>query len=199
VIFAVVLSSIAPFNLYAQVSVELGPTVGFYASATDTEGPNANPFSGVATKWKQLPAVAYGGEATVWIGGRIGIGGAYLYSPSDVRNGANSTGHESASVQIATVRATYGFEVGNNRVYLSGGVGRIKRGGSAYEDLNGNEDTAALAGVGNTLRLARHLRINIGVDALFYSLQLKSSTTTFPSHSQVDLVGRVGLVYRLGG
>src|SRR5262249_15383446 len=124
--------------------------------------------------------------------------------PSDVAitedplfGGAGS--HQSATVQIMTARATYAFDVGRNSVYLSGGVSRIKRGGDAYEDFDDPANTEALAGVGTALKIARQLRVNIGLDAFCYSLQLKSSTTTFPSHSQVDFVGRVGLVYRVGG
>jgi hypothetical protein len=202
--FLALLSASSPSVLVAQISLDVGPTVGFYASLTTTEGPRAPGLPAVPTAtWKQDAAVAYGGEATVWLSGRIGIGGSYLYSPSRVSvtgNGAfASNEQQSASVQIATARATFSFDVGKNPVYLSGGVGRIMRGGSAYEDLDDPANTAAVFGVGTALKIARQLRVNLGMDVLFYSLQLKTSSASFPSHTQADVVGRVGLLYRLGG
>ncbi len=203
--FLALLSASSPSVLVAQISLDVGPTVGFYASLTTTEGPRAPGLPAVpgTATWKQDAAVAYGGEATVWLNGRIGIGGSYLYSPSRVSvtgNGAfASNEQQSASVQVATARATFSFDVGKNPVYLSGGVGRIIRGGPAYEDLDDPANTAAVFGVGTGLKIARQLRVNLGMDVLFYSLQLKTSSASFPSHTQADVVGRVGLVYRVGG
>jgi len=184
----------APASVQAQVHLDLGPVAGFYAPTTDFQ--SIQPF--FAPRWKQAISIAYGAQGTLWHR-HLGITASYIVAPSDVKVNGSTGPNLDASIKVAALQALLALEVGDlaNTVQLSAGVARVLRGGAAYRDYDGLASTALTLGVGGRFELLPRLDLDLGLSGLMYSLKLTSGATATRSSSQVDLIGRAGLMLRL--
>lgn len=185
--------------LSGQVSVDIAPLGGFYAPTTDFAAQGTGPLVIGPDRWKQTTAIAYGGEATLWLGS-LGVTASYLTTPSDVEVSAGFVDTTfKASVHIATVQAIFALRPGkiDNRVYFAAGVGQVMRRGAAYKANNEPSSTGAALGIGTRIELLPRLGIDLGLQTLIYKLGLKTATESFEKSTQIDLLGRVGVTFRL--
>lgn len=187
----------------AQVQVELEPVIGVYAGFSDWPRPATGlPFSYPDTL-SQRTAVAFGGQATAWLGRRVGLRASVLTSASDVGPATRdlllrdpvpsrvTTMALEALVPIAKLST-------GGHVFLAGGVAIIRRSGDAYEGFEGTRDVGGTIGVASQFRLTDRLSLQGDLRALLYQLRLTDPDgLEYPSAFQADLQAHVGMSLRL--
>jgi hypothetical protein len=190
----VLLASVSPRPLAAQIHVDLGPVVGFYAGSTSF--PSIEAF--FAPAWKQAISVSYGAEAILWHR-HLGLAASYLVAPSDIKVNGSPAPNLEASIRVAALEAMLDVEVGElaNTVQFSGGVARVLRRGDAYKAYDDPASTALVLGLGTRFELLDRLGLDLGLKGLVYSLRLSSGNIETESTTQADFLGHLGLVLRL--
>lgn len=182
----------------AQVSIEVAPLAGLYASMNDFPAPSSF-FPTGPDRWKQATGLTYGGQGTLWLG-PVGVVASYSRANSNVEVQAGSTDTTlDASLTIATAQVIVGIRPGDwdNRIYFSAGLGRVERQGKAYQGIEHLRSTGAALGFGTRLELSSRLGVDIGLQSLIYKVHLGRGGTSFGQATEVDLVGRAGVILRI--
>jgi hypothetical protein len=187
----------------AQVQVELEPVVGVYSGFSDWPRPANGQFFDFPDTLSQRTALAFGGQATAWLGRRVGLRASVLTSASDV---GPATRDLLLRDPVPSRVTTVGLEAlvpiaelaTGGRVFLAGGAAIVRRSGEAYVGFEGTKDVGGTLGVGSQFRLTDRLSLQGDIRALLYSLHLTDPAgLEYPSAFQVDLQGHVGLSLRL--
>jgi len=192
---------VLPRALRAQVTLEAGPSVGFFAPTTSFAGQLGSIFP-LSRNYKQRIALAVAGEAVLWLSSRVGVGAQVGWSPSDVRQEGESA-DTSLPASLQWLGGFLALKVTprhlTNDLRLRAGVGYLRHRGGAFALYNFPSSTTALLGIETTFPLGRRVRIAAGLDAYVYSLQLTDTLgTRYEKRAQTDLLGRVGLHWLLG-
>ena len=195
VTFAVV----APLS--AQSQIEVGPLVALYAPLGSFQ---RAPYYSTALPSSpgDLTGAAWGGQARLWFGPRIGVQLQVASASSDV-GGGNTPGGSfpptPARVLTATAQVLWGLPTSHQdfQAWLSGGAGLIRHDGTAYRQYSSPVQLGTAVGFGAAWTLSRHVVANIGVTALLYNIDVSDSTGTSLEHGlQVDPLMHAGLSLR---
>jgi hypothetical protein len=186
-----------------EAQFELAVFGGVYAPTADFTVPFlSTPFG--ASTGKHQTALSYGGVARVWFDRRFGVEGSLLFTGSNLAVSPYfATAPDttlSAHLRMGTVAALIRFPLGDlsNPVWAAVGAAFVSHGGTAYRSLKNTSSLGGSLGVGTRFPLTSRLGIDVGFKGLFYSMALRDTLGTLPSHLQVDLHGWAGLVLRLG-
>lgn len=187
----------------AQVRVELEPVIGVYTGFSDWPRPANGQFFSFPDTLSQRTGVAFGGQATAWLGRRVGLRAAVLTSASDV---GPATHDLLLRDPVPSRVTTVGLEAlvpiaqlsTGGRVFVAAGAAVVRRSGDAYEGFEGTSDVGGSLGVGSQFRLTDRLSLQGDLRALLYSLRLTDPAgLEYPSAFQTDLQGQLGLSLRL--
>ena len=183
----------------AQDRLEIGPLLGLYAPLGSFQ-PAPYYSTALPTGPGDMSALAVGAQARFWFRGRLGLQLQAAEASSNV-GGGNTPGGVSppSTVHIltGTVQALYNLHPwGRTRLWISGGAGLIRHGGTAYAPYGSPSRAAGVLGLGTSLPLTKHLRGELGLTTLLYSFDLQDSTATSIEHGfQVDPVASLGFTW----
>ena len=159
----------------AQVTVDVGPLVGYYRpTGTFDPGLRSTALPNVPS---DLSGLALGAEASVQFGPRFAARLQAAEAASTIYAGPTPDGIEhsptSARVSIATAEAVIDVVAApQRRVWISAGPALVRHGGDAYAPYGSPTQFAAALGVGSTVTFARRLRATLGLSALRYELNI---------------------------
>lgn len=164
--------------LAAQVSVELGPVVGYYHPLGHF-GPASVYATDLPTTPQELSGTAWGGQARVWIGSHFGNGAQASVASSTVEQGCTPgpggcLPSRSARVLAVSARVLYDLspKPRTYRVWVGVGPVLVRHGGTSYAPYGPPTDFGTSLGAGADVRLIGGLRVSAGVNTLFYTLYL---------------------------
>jgi hypothetical protein len=187
----------------AQVQVELEPVIGVFTGFSGWPRPANGQFFSFPDTLSQRTGVAFGGQATAWLGRRVGLRVSVTTSASKV---GPATRDPLFRDPVPSRVTTMGLEAllpiaefpTGGRVFLAGGLAAIRRSGDAYEGFEGTRDVGGTLGVGSQFRLTDRLSLQGDPRALLYDLRLTDPAgIQYSSAFQTDLQGHVGLSLRL--
>lgn len=186
----------------AQVRVELEPVIGVYAGFSDWLRPGNGQFFSFPDTLSQRTGVAFGGQATAWLGRRVGLRASVTTSASKVGPVRPNQFRDPVPSRVTTLGLEALLPIAElptrGRVFLAGGVAVIRRSGDAYEGFEGTRDVGGTLGVGSQFRLTDRLNLQGDLRALLYNLRLTDPAgMEYPSAFQMDLQGHVGLSLQL--
>ncbi len=168
--------------LTAQLS--LAPTVGVYIPTADL----VNAASG--GQFKQEVSITVGGRLGLSLGQRAGLEATAAYAPSSLKFstfGSSST----TDANILTGSARVFLEVVPRTspisLQLNGGVGLVRRSGSAYAGDPDNSDMGGVVGATLRFRLGRLLHLELHADDFIYKAQYAPDPT---NPSTFDVVNK---------
>jgi hypothetical protein len=190
----------------AQIELELEPAIGVYAGFSSFTRPTPpTPFVFPDTPLSQRTSVAFGGQAMAWLGSHVALRAHAFSAPSEVGPEAHGLHDlEPVPARVTTVGLdalvrVAGLPTGG-RVFLAGGAVLIRRSGQAYEGFKGLGDVGGTLGVGSQFRLTDRLSLQADFRTLLYQLRLTDPDgLEYPSEFQTDVLGHVGIVFRLAG
>jgi hypothetical protein len=201
---AVLLSiGFAPHSAVGQVSVQVGPYAGIYApTASFGSAPLPSPFAIPSTS-RQSTALIVGAQATLWLDSRIGLSAQWGTASSTIRTRGEIGGQEakqSARVSAGALQLLVPLQGPSlqRRVYISGGIGLMRRGGDFFDAYEQPSNVTGVLGVGSQFALGRRAQVLLGFDTYLYSLRLREpGGATFDSGFQGDLLARAGIMLDL--
>jgi hypothetical protein len=187
--------------LPAQARIEFGPLVALYAPAGAFQ-PAPYYSTALPNSPSDLSGVAWGGQSRIWFSPRAGVQ-LQVSSASSTVGGGNTPGGSfpgrPARVLMASAQFLWAFPAShhNLQVWLSGGGGVIRHGGTAYERYGSPVQLGTALGFGAALPLGNHLVANLGMTTLLYNIDVSDSTGTSLEHGlQVDPLIHAGVSLR---
>ena len=191
----------------AQTAIEAGPVFGYYRP-TGTFKPAPVYSIALPRSPQDLSGVAWGGQARIWLGPRIGAEIQVTTAASTkgvVNTPAGPMGPISARVTTGTAQLLYDFlpTSAGSRAWLSAGPGVVRHGGEAYAGVGSQTDLAGAAGLGGSISISRAVRAAAGVTALFYSYDvampadLRAAGESLQKGFQSDVLVSVGVTWAL--
>lgn len=166
----------------AQTTIEAGPLFGFYRPTGRFEAATATTpayATALPVRPAELSGPAWGAEARIWVGARIGVqlqATAASSTISDVTRAAAGTRElTSARVSTVTAQALYNVSPTPNRyrLWLSAGGGVVRHEGTAYSDYGSPIDFAGVFGAGATVPIKGGLRATAGASASLYPFDVR--------------------------
>ncbi len=147
---------------------------------------------------EMLTAGGFGGRATVYGPGRLGVEGTYFMSGNDMRIAVGPFNRTfDANVQGGSLKAVFEATTGGTGtdLVLSGGLSGIKHGGSAFNLASDQLDIGGVVGGG--LHIAMSSMVTLRFDGDLYVYRW-SAGPGFASRTQTDVMMTAGLGLRLG-
>ena len=163
---AAALSLGAPGFATAQISI--APTIGVYIPTTDL----LNAASG--QQYKQEVSITLGGRVGINVGQRAGIEGTVAYAPSKLKFSASgSSTTTDANILTGSGRAFLELIPRTSAVslQLNGGVGLVRRSGTAYQGDPKSTDLGGVVGATLRVRLGRVLHVELHAEDFVYNAQ----------------------------
>lgn len=198
-IVAVLLTVVAAMAS-AQARIELGPLLAFY---TPVGGYRPAPYytTRLPNSPGDLSGVAWGGEARLWLSHRAAVQ-LQVASASSMVGGGNTPGgtfpSRPARVLTASAQALYSVATTAHgaRVWIGGGLGVVRHGGTAYAPYDAPAQLATVLGLGSAIPIGGHLNATVGVTTFLYSIDVSDSAGTALEHgAQVDPLLHAGLAW----
>jgi len=183
----------------AQTRVDLGPVVGLYAPTSSVFAYQPSPIGPLGAEATFGTGVAIGGEAVVWFSRHLGAGLLGATGATSLKfAGFAPTGHVVIGAGAAFWRVPFANEQSDLRI--GAGVAYLKHTGSAFKPFGSPSNLAGFASFGTYRSITRSIGVELSLNACLYNLLLTEPGTGSPpppSRFQVDLLGRVGLIYQL--
>jgi hypothetical protein len=195
----------APTTSRAQADIEVIPYFATYFSIAD-----AVKIEGFDFKGEQLTAPAVGARLRVRVTPTLAVEGSFGYTTSDV-----SFPYFDETAGAFVENAFYNFEsniiLGSGRLVLQparsnlrifAGAGVVRRGGSAWEGLDGLTSIAGTLGLGVRAAVTPRIALDITVEGWLYSFDLQptdGSEDIYASAFQQDVLVTVGIPIGLLG
>lgn len=193
-------------SAHAQISVELGATIGYYSPMGSFDRTAVYSVS-LPKGPGDLSGPALGGEVRLWVVPRVGFALTGLTVSTEAGGGSTPNGyHPPTSARISTGAAQLLFRVTGDanraRVWLSAGGGFVKHGGDEYVQFGKPTNAAAVFGVGSAIRIAGGLNAELGITTMIYSVNMSAATLAFDTPvsergRQTDMLLRTGLSYTI--
>jgi hypothetical protein len=186
--------------LAAQPRVSVGPYVGYYRPLGHFD-PASVYITGMPTTPQDLSGAAFGGEADVWFGRRLGVSIEAGVSQSTVPAQAPEGTRASTSARVETVvaQALVALPRGiGTHLWVSAGLGLVRHAGDAYASVGSASEGAGVLGVGSSFDMNDHIAITAGITTLWYMLdipmptQLRGNPGSLERGLQIDATFRVG-------
>ena len=192
---AILVLGMVPANATAQLM--LTPILGVYV-------PTANLYEvpGSIGTAKQKTSFIGGARLMVSASGKLGIEGGVLYGPAGISVTTTAgTVSRSANITLAHLRLVYvlNSEWAAVNVYIAGGAALVKRGGEAFQDVEGLTDVGGNLALGTIFRLGSAFRARLEIEDYIYQTEF-----TFPNGEtssprlQHDVVFTFGVSIPLG-
>ncbi len=152
----------------------------------------------ISVTGEMLTAGGFGGRATVYGTGRLGVEGTYFMSGNDMRIAVGPFNRTfDANVQGGSVKAVFEATTAGTGtdLVLSGGISGIQHGGPAFQFASDQFDIGGVVGGG--LHIVMSPMVTLRFDGDLYVYQW-SAGPGFGSRTQSDVMMTVGLGLRLG-
>ncbi len=191
---------VSPAAAQKRRRIELTPFVGGLIptgqlGAIRVPGLGSTPVQVTA---EMLTAGGFGGRATIYGPGRLGVEGTYFMSGNDMRIAVGPFNRTfDADVQGGSIKAVFEATTGGTGtdLVLSGGVSGIKHGGTAFALASDQFDIGGVLGGG--LHITMSPTVTLRFDGDFYMYRW-SAGPGFASRTQTDFMMTAGLGLRLG-
>ena len=148
---------------------------------------------------EMLTAGGFGGRATVYGPGRLGVEGTYFMAGNDMRIAVGPFNQTlKATVQGGSVKLVYEATAAGTGtdLVLSGGVSAIKHGGIAFQFAREQLDIGGVVGGG--LHIVMSPMVTLRFDGDLYVYRWSAGLPGFSSRTQSDFMLTAGLGLRLG-
>ena len=149
--------------LGAQVAIEAGPSIGYYAPLGSSDGVNIP---------ANFPGPALGAELTLWSAHRFGVRGDATFAAKAADKFVNPGGWDNrlaGQITMASVLATYDISPERlHTVWLAAGPGVIHHGGDAFARSGHPTNAAGVLAIGSSLQLAKTVGLTLGASAFLY-------------------------------
>jgi hypothetical protein len=179
----------------AAQRLSLSPTIGVYIPTSElVKAANGQSF-------KQEVGLAVGGRLGVTFSPRFGIETSVSYVPSDLRFDFNGNQTKTdANLLFGTARASFHAIPMTSPVWLTlnGGVSLVRRGGTAFKDVEDKSDVGGVVGATLGFRLGSFLNFYVAADDYIYGSRFDPTTTTDESKTQNDVQLAVGFGFPVG-
>jgi hypothetical protein len=169
---AATLYLVAPARATAQISI--APTIGVYVPTAEL----IQAASG--QQYKQEISITLGGRVGINLGQRAGIEATVAYAPSNLKFTANGTSTSTnANILSGSGRAFLELIPRTSPVslQLNGGVGLVRRSGTAYKGDPNNQDVGGVVGATVRFRLGQLLHLQLHAEDFIYKAQYAPSTS----------------------
>ena len=180
----------------AAQRLSLSPTIGVYIPTTElVKAANGESF-------KQEVGLAVGGRLGITLSPRFGVETSVSYVPSDLHfnleNG--TTTMTDANLLFGTARATVHAIPMTEPVWLTlnGGVSLVKRGGTAYENVEDPTDVGGVVGATVGFRLGSALSFYVAADDYIYGSRFDAAAEIDGTKTQNDVQLAVGFGFPVG-
>jgi len=204
----VVLAVMSPVRSTAQVSVEIGPVVGFYRPLGGFD--DASVYSTALPRTPEdLMGYAWGGGVRAWFGKRVGAEFDAMVAQSEVPEVFTPSGPRGPTpAQVTTFTAqgllTVTGDPTGHQLWVSGGLGVVRHGGAAYDSYGTPRDLSPVAGIGTRVGLTRQLHATLAVNVLVYTFdvpmppELQLNPGSLQHGQQVDVWTHLGVTWMIG-
>jgi hypothetical protein len=194
--------------LCAQSSFELAPLYGYYRPTGDF-APASVYSTRLPVKPSDLSGTAWGAQAQLWLGRRLGVqvqaAVANSIIPGGPTPGFGPSPPTAAQVLVVTAQGQYDLSPSPDRyrIWVSAGPGLVRHEGDAYS-INGNKPAISLGGAlgaGLNVPIVSRLSVTAGADLLLYPLDVKlppalsHNPGSLESGFQRDALVHVGLAW----
>jgi hypothetical protein len=164
--------------------VSLSPTIGVYIPTSElVKAANGQEF-------KQEIGLAVGGRLGLDFSPRFGIVTSVSYVPSDLRFTFNQTETKTdANLMFGTARATLYVIPTTSPVWvnLNGGASLVKRGGTAYENVEDKTDVGGVVGATVGFNLGSFLSFYVAAEDYIYGTTFVDAATGEEKRTQNDV------------
>jgi Outer membrane protein beta-barrel domain len=164
--------------------VSLSPTIGVYIPTSElVKAANGEEF-------KQEIGLAVGGRLGLDFSPRFGIVTSVSYVPSDLRFTFNQTETKTdANLLFGTARATLYVIPTTSPVWvnLNGGASLVKRGGTAYENVEDKTDFGGVVGATVGFNLGSFLSFYVAAEDYIYGTTFVDAATGEEKRTQNDV------------
>jgi hypothetical protein len=186
----------------AQMQVEIGATIGYYSPMGSFQAEQAH-LTDLPSSPSSLSGTAIGGDLRLWLVPRVGLELAGSTTASSVGGGATPEGGRPAvpaRVNVGTAELLFRVTGDGNRtrVWIGAGAAAVRHGGVAYEVFGKPVNYGGVSGLGSAFRIVGGLNANIGLSALIYNIDFRSSSIFEGLNergTQVDMMLRTGVSY----
>ncbi len=192
---AVMLFGLGPAGASAQVM--LTPILGLYL-------PTANLYEvpGSIGTARQKTSFMAGARLLVSASGQLGIEAGAMYGPAgvDITTFA-STVRRSSNITLGHLRLIYvlNSEWAAANVYIDAGVAVVKRGGEAFQEVEGLTDVGGNFALGTLFRVGSSFRIRLEIEDYIYQTEFTfSGGEKSGPRLQNDFVFTLGLSIPIG-
>ncbi len=147
---------------------------------------------------EMLTGGGFGGRATVYGTGRLGVEGTYFRSGNDMRIAVGPFNRTfDANVQGGSLKAVFEATTGGTGtdLVLSGGLSGIKHGGTAFDLASDQLDIGGVVGGGLHIAMSSMVTLRFDGDLYIYRW---SAGPGFGLQTQSDFMMTAGLGLRLG-
>lgn len=156
----------------AQITVELGPRVGYYRPTGDFNGGIVT-SGGLPHNPHDLAGIAWGAAARVWLGRRVGFDAQAAMVRSEISAVNTPAGWISPATRAVVVpmsfHANFAFlDHPFFRSWLGVGLSVVRHGGDAYSSVGPLTKAAPSATFGTSVRILNGLRAAAGVSGMRY-------------------------------
>ena len=201
VVIVLILGGLVHGSANAQVRVDVGPFLAYYAPL-GTFQPEQVHGGSLPNTPSGLDGIAFGGHVTVWAGRTFGVQ-VQAASVSSGSFGAGCGGPApggcwpARSAEVVTASAEVLFNMlgpgQKDRLWVGLGPGLVEHGGAAYAGVSAPTQLATAAEVGAAISLGRTTELNLGVTTFFYTIEASAFGNTLEQGPQVDPLFRAGL------
>lgn len=202
------LAIVSPVRSTAQVSVEIGPVVGYYSPLGGFDDASVYRTSLPRTP-QGLRGFAWGGEVRAWFGKRVGAEVDAMIAHSEVPrifSPGGPVGPTPANVTTFTAQGLFRFggDPSSHQLWVSGGIAAVRHGGDAYEPHGTPRDLGPVAGIGAQVGLAHQLRATFGINLVMYTFdvpmpyELRMNPGSLQHAQRVDVWTHLGVTWSMG-
>jgi hypothetical protein len=187
----------------AQMQVEIGATVGYYSPMGSFQTEQAHSID-LPSSPGSLSGTAIGGDFRLWVVPRVALELTGSTTASAVGGGATPEGDRPsipARVNVGTAQLLLRVtgDADRPRVWIGAGVAAVRHGGAAYGVFGKPVNYGGIVGLGSAFRIVGGLNANIGLSAMIYNIDFRSSSIFEGLNergTQVDMMLRTGVSYR---
>ncbi|MDQ6829994.1 MAG: hypothetical protein M3081_14130 [Gemmatimonadota bacterium] len=180
-----------PVSARAQ-KFELSPFAGAFVAPT-------NIAEARGLTMHQQPGFLIGARGTWWKGGHYGAEATFAYVRSNAKESGSSTSRtQSAQLGASSIRLAWRPDSIGSALRLSGGLGMVAHGGTAYGSADGRSDLALALGAGWRVPISGTVAWRVDLDDYLYSASFGVGSTKSKSKLQSDVLLSVGVIFRLG-
>lgn len=146
---------------------------------------------------KQQVGPAFGGRVVYGLGPRLGMEGVLAIATGDVEGSGPTSASASGRKLLVSARGRWRVSAPGAALplYVSGGLGVVSHGGTAYELLDGTTDIGGVLGIGTAIPLRDRMRLRIDLEDYVHSASFSFNGAGSSGRLQNDILLSAGISF----